>query len=147
MGTEELGMYRISVAIRLSSPFFTIWYPVCYSIIRYPAGYRIIALLAVTSSSRNTPWLLLFLLKIMMMLPLIMNSYNLVNFHWNFMKLDLNYRISHCLSFTWNIFLIFFLIWFNVLVDLEKFLPWYLRSELWSPKTSSFMHGWSWNWL
>ena len=46
----------------------------------------------------------------MMMLPLIVNSYILVNFHWNFMKLVLNQRISHCLSSTGNIFLIFVLL-------------------------------------
>ena len=51
--------------------------------------------LAATSSSRNTPWLLLLLLRIMMMLPLIINSYNLISFHQNLMKLVLNWRTSH----------------------------------------------------
>ena len=67
-----------------------------------------------TSSSRNTPWLLLFLLRIMMMLPLIINSYNLVSFHHNLMKLVLNLRISHCLSFPGNIFLFFPFFWKNL---------------------------------
>ena len=49
-----------------------------------------------------------------MMLPLIIYSYNLVNFHWNFMKIVLNQRISHCLSFTGNIFLIFVLFFLNL---------------------------------
>ena len=85
--------------------------------------------LAATSSSRNTPWLLLLLLllRIMMMLPLIINSYNLVSFHQNLMKLVLNWRISHCLSFPGNNFLIFFFLEksdFSVLKDLEKFQPW-----------------------
>ena len=36
---------------------------------------------------------------------------------------------------------------FRALVDLDKFQPWYLRSEIWSSKTSSFMHGFSWSLL
>ena len=65
-------------------------------------------LLAATSSSRNTPWLLLLLfLWVMMMLPLIINSYNLVTFNQNLMKLVLNWRITHCLSFPGIIFLFF----------------------------------------
>ena len=36
---------------------------------------------------------------------------------------------------------------FSVFVDLEKFQPRYLRSELWSHKTSSFMHELSWSLL
>ena len=93
-----LGMYRISGSYPVIWPIFH--YPVSSLLLNYPvsgrisywypAGYRIIALLAVTSISRNTPWLLLFLGRIMMMLPLIINSYNLVNFHRNFMKLVLN---------------------------------------------------------
>ena len=55
--------------IRLSGPFFTIRlsglllnYPVSGRISYwYPAGYRIIALLAVTSSSRNTPLIVVVL--------------------------------------------------------------------------------------
>ena len=35
----------------------------------------------------------------------------------------------------------------GVLVDLEKFKPWYLRSEHRSSKNSSVMHGLSWNLL
>ena len=110
--------------------------------------------LAATSSSRNTPWLLLlfFFLWIMMMLPLIINSYNLVNFHQNLVKLILNWRITLCLSFLGIIFLFFFPFFleksdFSAFVDLEKFQTWYIRSELWSPKTSSFMHGLTSNWL
>ena len=45
--------------------------------------------LAVISSSRNTPWLLLFL-RIMMMLPLLINSYNLISFHEILVKIILN---------------------------------------------------------
>ena len=78
-----------------------------------------IEFLAATSSSRNTPWLLLLLfLWIMMMLPLIINSYNLVSFHQNLMKLVLNWRISHCLSFPGNIsfFFLFFLFWKNLIL-------------------------------
>ena len=37
------------------------------------------------------------------MLPLIINSYNLVSFYQNLLKLVLNWRISHCLSFPRNI--------------------------------------------
>ena len=77
----------------------------------------------------------LFLGRIMMMLPLIINSYNLVNFHWNFMKLVLNKRISHCLSFPGNIFLLssFFLnlilmcLWTRKISALNG--PWYLPKE------------------
>ena len=45
--------------------------------------------LAVTSSARNSPWFL-FLWRVMMMLPPIINSYNLISFHQNSMKLVLN---------------------------------------------------------
>ena len=107
-------MYRISGSYPVIRPIFH--YPVSGLLLNYPvsgrisywypAGYRIIALLAVTISFRNTPWLLL-LLRIMMMLPLITNSYNFVSFHLNLMKLVLNWRINHCLSFPGNIFLFF----------------------------------------
>ena len=113
--------------------------------------------LAATSSSRNTPWLLLlfllfFFLLIMMMLPLIINSYNLVSYHQNLMKIVLNWRISHCLSFPGNLsdFFLFFLENL-ILVHLwtyKKFSPDSSPdSELWSPKSSSFMHGLSWSLL
>ena len=102
--TLKIGMYRISGSYPVIRPIFhylVSGYPVSGLLLNYPvlsgrvsywypAGYRIVALLAVTSSSRNTPWLLLFLGRIMMMLPLIIHSYNFVNFHWNFMKLVLN---------------------------------------------------------
>ena len=65
---------------------------------RFQLGKYESLLAATSSSSRNTLWLLLFLFRIMMMLPLILNSYNLVGFHQNLLKFVLNLRISHCLS-------------------------------------------------
>ena len=111
--------------------------------------------LAATSSSRNTPWLLLLFfflfLGIMMMLPLIINSYNLVTFHQNLMKLVSNWRTSPRLSFPGNIFQ-FFPFLFEIsdlsgLVDLEKIQRDSIRVNFRSPKSSSFMHGLSPNLL
>ena len=110
--------------------------------------YSLARFLAATSSSRNTPWLLLLLF--MMMLPLIINSYNVVSFHQNSIKLVSIHRISQYICFPRNISFILILFFLensdlSALVDLEKFQPWYLKSDLGSPKTSSIMHGLSWN--
>ena len=66
---HELGMYRISGSYTAIRPIFhysvsglLLNYPVSGRISYwYPAGYRIIALLAVTSSSRNTPLIVVVL--------------------------------------------------------------------------------------
>ena len=64
------------------------------------------------------------------------------------MKFALNDKAKGFQWFLGDKFLNFFLFQkldTSVFVDLEELLPWYFRSELWSPKTSSFMHGLSWN--
>ena len=71
-------------------------------------------------SKKLLPWLFLW---IMMMLPLIINSYNLVNFHQNLMKLFLNWRISHCLYFPEMFLFIFFKFFFLNLI-LERLWTW-----------------------
>ena len=68
------------------------------------------------------------------------------------MKFDL---YDEAIGFLWfpgdkflNLILFFFQkLDLSVFVDLEKFQPWFIGSELWSTKTSLFMHGLSWNLL
>ena len=66
-----------------------------------------------------------------MMLPLIINSYNLVNFHQNLVKLilNLNYFILTIAFLSQELFFYFFFLPFleksdfSAFVDLEKFQP------------------------
>ena len=67
---------------------------------------------------------------------------------WNllYMMKQKGFHDSQEINF-WISFYFFQKLDLSVFVDLEKFQPWYIESELWRPKTSSFMHGLSWNLL
>ena len=137
---SRLGMYRISgyPAIRPIFHYPVSGYPVSGLLLNYPvsgrisywypAGYRIIALLAVTSNSRNTPWIVVVLGEDHDVTSnyelLYLGQFSLEFYETCFKLKNKPLPFIHRNYFS-NFFFIYFFFKsdFSVLVDLEKFQP------------------------